>query len=475
MKLIFGKEKTISNKLKLTYKKRYIQNPSLTIMASFAAIILCGALLLCLAATSRTGEGMTFLDALFTATSCVCVTGLSVADPGTTFNIWGQLVMLFLIQGGGLGFMTIATGIISFRRKGISLRQRMLLKETFGNDALIDATNLTKRVLLFTLIFELIGAFLLFLAFLPSANWGKAAWYGIFHSISAFNNAGFDVLGNGNSLYAQQQNILLNLTMYFLIISGGLGFLTHSQLLSSFQQRKQYNSFSLSLKKNLSLQSKIILKTMLFLVFTGALTFLCLEYHNPTTIGDLSLGHKITTSFFQSITYRTAGFSTVNLAGAATASQFLAILFMFIGASPASTGGGIKTTTVFVLWLKLKATLQGDSDIHYQNRTIGTKTLSNAMTIIGLAGALVLFTTLLLTISEPRLPFMALLFEAVSAFSTTGLSLGITSELNSFSKGLLIASMFIGRVGLLTLLYAISDKDNPDNTLRYPTQELFVG
>lgn len=214
---------------------------------------------------------------------------------------------------------------------------------------------------------------------------------------------------------------------------------------------------------------------MVFLVFTGAFTFLCLEYHNPTTIGDLPLGHKITTAFFQSITYRTAGFSTVNLASAATASQFLAILFMFIGASPASTGGGIKTTTVFVLWLKLKATLQGDSDVRYQNRTIGTKTLSNAMTIMGLAGSLVLFTTLLLTISEPRLPFMALLFEAVSAFSTTGLSLGITPELNSFSKGLLIASMFIGRVGLLTLLYAISDKDNPDNTIKYPTQELSVG
>lgn len=475
MKLIFGAEKTISNKIKLTYKKRYIQNPSLTIMASFAAIILCGAFLLCLSATSRTGEGMSFLDALFTATSCVCVTGLSVADTGTTFNIWGQLTMILLIQAGGLGFMTIATGIISFRRKGISLRQRMLLKETFGNDALTDATNLTKRVLLFTLTFELIGAFFLFLAFLPSASWGEAAWYGIFHAVSAFNNAGFDVLGNGNSLYAQQQNILLNLTMYFLIISGGLGFLTHSQLLSSFQQRHRYQSLSLSLKKNLSLQSKINLKTMVFLVFTGAFTFLCLEYHNPTTIGDLPLGHKITTAFFQSITYRTAGFSTVNLASAATASQFLAILFMFIGASPASTGGGIKTTTVFVLWLKLKATLQGDSDVRYQNRTIGTKTLSNAMTIMGLAGSLVLFTTLLLTISEPRLPFMALLFEAVSAFSTTGLSLGITPELNSFSKGLLIASMFIGRVGLLTLLYAISDKDNPDNTIKYPTQELSVG
>lgn len=475
MKLIFGAEKTISNKIKLTYKKRYVQNPSLTIMASFAAIILCGAFLLCLSATSRTGQGMNFLDALFTATSCVCVTGLSVADTGTTFNIWGQITMLLLIQAGGLGFMTIATGLISFRRKGISLRQRMLLKETFGNDALTDATNLTKRVLLFTLTFELIGAFFLFFAFLPTTSVGEAAWFGLFHSVSAFNNAGFDVLGNGNSLYAQQQNILLNLTMYFLIISGGLGFLTHSQLLSSFQQRKQYHSLSLSLKKNLSLQSKIILKTMLFLVFTGAFTFLCLEYQNPTTIGDLPLGHKITTSFFQSITYRTAGFSTVNLAETATASQFLAILFMFIGASPASTGGGIKTTTVFVLWLKLKATLQGDSEVRYQNRTIGTNTLSNALTIMGLAGSLVLFTTLLLTISEPRLPFMALLFEAVSAFSTTGLSLGITPELNSFSKALLIASMFIGRVGFLTVLYAISDRDNPDNLLRYPTQELSVG
>lgn len=475
MKLILGSQKTIYNKIKLTYKKRYVQNPSLTIMASFAAIILLGAVILSASATSRSGTGMPFLDALFTATSCVCVTGLSVADTGTTFNLWGQLTMLLLIQAGGLGFMTIATGIISFRRKGISLRQRMLLKETFGNDALSDATNLTKRVLLFTLVFELIGAFFLFLSFLPGTSFGQAAWYGIFHSISAFNNAGFDVLGNGNSLYAQQQNILLNITMYFLIICGGLGFLTHSQLLSAWQQRKKYKSFSLALQKNLSLQSKIILKTMVFLVFTGAFTFLCLEYHNPTTIGELPLTHKITTSLFQSVTYRTAGFSTVNLAGAATASQLLAIFFMFIGASPASTGGGIKTTTIFVIWLKLKATLQGNSDVRYQNRTIGQKTISNALTIIGLAGFLVLFITLLLTISEPRLPFMALLFEAVSAFSTTGLSLGVTPELNSFSKLLLIASMFIGRVGFLTLLYAISDKDNPDNTLRYPTQELSVG
>ena len=475
MKLILGSQKTVYNKIKLTYKKRYVENPSLTIMASFAAIILLGALCLCLSVTSRTGEGMSFLDALFTATSCVCVTGLSVADTGATFNIWGQLTMLLLIQAGGLGFMTIATRLISFRRKGISLRQRMLLKETFGNDALTDATNLTKRVLLFTLAFELIGAVFLFLSFLPTTTPGQAAWYGIFHSVSAFNNAGFDILGNGNSLYAQQQNILLNITMYFLIISGGLGFLTHSQLLLAWQQRKKYGSLRLAMKKNLSLQSKIILKTMVFLVLTGALTFFCLEYENPATIGELPLTHKVTTSLFQSVTYRTAGFSTVNLAETATASQFLAILFMFIGASPASTGGGIKTTTVFVLWLKLKATLRGEDDVRYKNRTVGRRTLSNALTIIGLAGFLVLFTTLLLTISEPRIPFMALLFEAVSAFSTTGLSLGITPHLNSFSKMLLIASMFIGRVGFLTLLYAISDKDNPNNTIKYPIREISVG
>lgn len=475
MKLILGKEKTIYQKIKDNYQKRYIQNPSLVIMLSFAAIILAGAILLSLPQTSKSGQGMSFLDALFTATSCVCVTGLSVADTGTTFNLWGQLTMMLLIQAGGLGFMTIATGLISFRKKGLSLRQRMLLKETFGNDALVDATNLTKRILMFTLCFELAGAFFLFLSFLPTTSWYQAAWYGLFHAVSAFNNAGFDILGDGMSLYSQQQNILLNLVLCILIVGGGLGFLVHSQLLFTYQHRKEYPSFALACKNNLSLQSKIVLKTTFFLLLSGTILFFCLEYQNPETIGNLPLGHKAITALFQSVTYRTAGFSTVNLGDAVTATQFLAIIFMFIGASPASTGGGIKTTTIAVLLYKLRSTLQGDLETTYKQKTIGSKTIANALMILSLAGLLVLVTTVLLTISEPNIPFIALVFEAVSAFSTTGLSLGITADLNSFSKILLILSMFIGRIGLLTLIYAISDKDTPLRTIKYPTQEISVG
>lgn len=475
MKLIFGNEKTIYNKIKLTYKKGYQQNPGLIIMGTFAAIILAGALLLTMPFTNQSGVGLSFLDALFTATSCVCVTGLSVTDAGSAFNIWGQLTLLLMIQAGGLGFMTIATGLIAFRKKGVSLRQRMLLKETFGNDALEDATHLTKQILTFTLFFELTGALALFLSFLPVTSWDKAAWYGLFHSVSAFNNAGFDVLGNGNSLYAQQQNVPLNIILCLLIVGGGLGFLTHRQLLAAYRNRKQYDSLKQSFAKNLSLQSKIIIKTTLFLIFSGAFFFFCLEYNNPDTIGDLPLLHKITASFFQSITYRTAGFSTVNLVGAVTATQFIAILFMFVGAAPASTGGGVKVTTLTALWLKLKATLRGNTEVTYKNRTIGAKTIANAMMILTIGGLLVILTTALLTISEPHLPFMALLFEAVSAFSTTGLSLGITPELNGFSKLLLIFSMFIGRVGLLTLIYAMHDKDSPGKLIKYPTEEISVG
>ena len=260
-----------------------------------------------------------------------------------------------------------------------------------------------------------------------------------------------------------------------LIVCGGLGFLVHSQLLFIYQHRKEYPTFALACKKNLSLQSKIVLKTTFFLVVSGTLLFFCLEYHNPQTIGTLPLGHKAVTSLFQSITYRTAGFSTVNLGEAVTASQFIGIIFMFIGASPASTGGGIKTTTIAVLLYKLRSTFHGELETTYRQRTIGSKTIASALMIASLAGLLVLVTTALLTISEPDIPFIALLFEAVSAFSTTGLSLGITMELNAFSKILLILSMFIGRVGLLTLIYAISDRDTPLRTIKYPTQEISVG
>ncbi|WP_223595468.1 TrkH family potassium uptake protein [Neobacillus bataviensis] len=442
-------------------KKKFFDPPKILVLG-FAIIILIGALLLTLPSSTTDGKGLSFLNGLFTATSATCVTGLVVVDTGTTFTIFGQLVILFLIQVGGLGFMTFATLFAFLLGKRISLKERILLQESLNNLSMEGIVRLARRILIFTAVIEFVGALILAIRFSFDMPLGRAIYFGIFHSISNFNNAGFDLMGEFHSLTSYVDDPTVTLTVCALITLGGIGFIVMNEV---FEFRKS---------KRLSLHSKVVIMTSLFLLAVGTIGIFFLELTNEKTLKPLSLNGKVLGSLFQSVTARTAGANTLNIGDLTHTSLLLIIFLMFIGASPGSTGGGIKTTTFTTLIGAVWSQIRGKEDVIFYRQRIVYETIYKALTVTVSGLFLVMITTFILTITEQGKDFLMILFESTSAFATVGLSMGLTPELSSVGRGVIIFAMFAGRVGPLTIAFAVTMRRNPD-LFRYPKGKIMIG
>jgi trk system potassium uptake protein TrkH len=427
----------------------------------FAAIILVGALLLMLPISSTTGESLPFVDALFTATSATCVTGLIVVDTGTYYSTFGQVVIMLLIQTGGLGFMTVATLFsIVFKRK-ISLKDRLLLQEAMNQNTMEGIVRLIRKVLIYSLVIESSAALIFTIRWSFDMPFGRALYFGIFHGVSMFNNAGFDLFGHYQSLTHYVGDPIVNLVTMFLIVSGGLGFIVLSDLVDFRKNRK------------LSLHSKVVLTMTASLILVGALVIYIFEYTNPGTFQTLGWGEKIWASFFQSVSPRTAGANTVDLGSLRQATQFFMVILMFIGASPSSTGGGIKTTTFMILVGAVISMIRGRSDLVLFRHRLTQDRIFKAVTLTMLSLFLVIAVSMVLSTTESA-SFLSILFETTSAFGTVGLSVGLTGKLTIVGKFIISFTMFAGRLGPLTMAYALGPKKGKE-LYRHPEGKIIIG
>jgi len=434
-------------------------NPARLLATGFAAVIAFGTLLLTLPPATTDGRGLPVVDALFTATSATCVTGLTVFDVSAVLTTFGQVVLLLLIQAGGLGVMTVTTLFVYAIGRRISLRSDMTISESLGQPRLASTGRLVKDVALLTLVVESVGALILTVAFSGDFPLGRALYYGVFHSVSAFCNAGFSLFGP--NLLDYVTNVPVNLTTISLIVVGGLGFVVLSEILALRRGRR------------LSLHSRVVLKATAVLIVVGTLSVLAFEFANPATLGALSPGGKVLAALFQSVTPRTAGFNTVVVGSLLQPTLLILTILMFIGASPGSTGGGIKTTTFVTLLASVRSALRRREDVEMGERRLPHETTTKAWVITVLSAGLVL-TAILILLATEGAPLMDVTFEAVSAFGTVGLSTGLTPELTVAGRVLLSLVMYAGRVGPLTLAVALTRQDRPAGW-RLPEERVIVG
>lgn len=436
-------------------------SPPRILAGGFALIIFMGTLLLMLPIANTSGEALPFLDALFTATSATCVTGLVVVDTGTHFTIFGQIVIAVLIQIGGLGFMTMATLVALVFKRRITYKERLILQEAMNQTSVEGIVALIRKVIIYSLTIETVCAVLFAIRWAFDMPLGQALYFGIWHSISLFNNAGFDIFGDFRSLTGYVADPFINLISIFLIVTGGLGFVVLSDL-------AEYRS-----KRRLSLHSKVVLTATPALILVGMLVILIFEFSNPVTLGRLDGGGKLLASLFQSVATRTAGANTLDIANMEQATQFFMILLMFIGASPGSTGGGIKTTTFVLLLGAVWAMVRGREDIVFFRYRLEPERILKALSIVLLALFIVIGATMILSTTEDH-HFLMILFEATSAFGTVGLSMGLTQDLTDVGKMLIIMLMFIGRVGLITMAYALGRREGKE-LYRHPEGKMIIG
>ncbi len=440
-------------------------NPGQVLVLGFASVILIGAILLNLPIATQDGSSVGFINALFTATSAVCVTGLVVVDTGTYWTVFGKSIILLLIQIGGLGFMTMATSMAFLVGKRISLRSRLIMQEALNQFTISGIVRLTKYIIYTTLIIEGLGAVLLGFKFIPEYGWSTGIFYSIFHSISAFCNAGFDIVGHGRSLTPFVGNPLINLTIVMLITVGGIGF---TVIIDLFQR-------ATGKIKKVSLHTKFVLVVSAMLVASAFVMIFIFEFNNPNTLGGLNFGEKILAALFHAVTPRTAGFNTLPMDQLTVPTKFLTIIHMFIGGSPGSTAGGVKTTTMGLVILLIISVITGKEDIEFNKRRFQTATVMRALAILGIGLFIIITVTLFLSFTEPGLDFMDIFFEAISAFGTVGLSLGITSKLSIAGKIIITITMFFGRLGPLTIAMALARRQVKKQLYRYPEGRIMVG
>lgn len=437
--------------------------PTQVLALGFATIILIGTLLLMLPVATKSGERTDFLTALFTATSATCVTGLVVVDTKTYWSVFGQIVIMLLIQVGGLGIMTMSTLFALILGRKITFKERLVMQEAFNTNSLGGIVKFAKYILMVSFLFESIGAIMLTLRFLPQMGLKKAVYYGLFHSISAFNNAGFDLMGNFKSLTGYVSDWVVNLVVMGLIIFGGLGF----YVLLDIYEHRHFNKFTL--------HSKIVITITLLLIAIGTLLIFLFEYNNPKTLKPLDFPTKILAALFQAVTPRTAGFNTLSLSDMTIASKFLTIILMFIGASPAGTGGGIKTTTFAVILYTVLSVIKGEEETVLYKRTISRNIVYKAVAISFISVFIIFSVTMVLSITETS-NFLTILYETISAFGTVGLSLGLTPELSTVGKIIIIFTMYTGRVGPLTLALALAKRQRrPKPIIKYAEEKIMVG
>lgn len=439
--------------------------PAQIIILSFAAVILIGAFLLMLPISTQSGEATSFMNALFTSTSAVCVTGLVVVDTGTYWSVFGKSVILLLIQIGGLGFMTMTTSVAIILGKKIGLRNRMIMQEALNQFSISGVIRLTKYVVMATIAIEFIGAVLLSTRFIPLYGLKNGIYYSIFHAVSAFCNAGFDIFGNFSSLTAFAKDPVVNIVVIILIISGGLGFAVIADIFSG----KSFKKFSL--------HAKLVLTMTGALIVAGFVAIFALEFTNPDTIGTFTLGEKIVASLFHSVTPRTAGFNTLDLSKFTMPARLITMFLMFIGGSPGSTAGGLKTTTFGLMILSIVSVIRNTEEINFAHRRISKAVVSKALAVIFISSFWIVMMTFFLTVAESSHTFEAILFESLSAFGTVGLSMGITPTLTLAGKIIITIMMFFGRLGPLTIVIALNKRasNSKRDLIRYPEGKIIVG
>jgi potassium uptake protein, TrkH family len=456
-------------KISFKHRNNRILNldPTRIIVLSFAILIFVGAVLLTLPQASRDGKSIGFLNALFTATSASCVTGLVVVDTYNHWSLFGQLVVISLIQVGGLGIVTLASFFSILMGRKMSVRSMVLAQESINYFSFDSVLRMVKYIIIMTFGVELIGAALLSISFVPMFG-AKGLYLGLFHSISAFCNAGFDLMGiqgNGDfvSLTSFNNNPLVIYTIGALIVIGGLGFLVWRDL---FEYRKN---------KSLYLHTKVVLVISAILIVSGTILFFVFECGNPATMGKLDFWGKVNSAVFQSITPRTAGYNSLPLNDMNEISKFTTIILMFIGAAPGSTAGGIKVTTFGVILFAVISQIRGSNETTIFKRKVNSTIVFKALAITALSASLVFIVTSIMLAIENK-PFLNVLYEVTSAFGTVGLSTGLTPTLHSSSKLLLVLTMFLGRVGPVTFAIALSLRANrKDSAITFPEGKIVVG
>lgn len=443
-------------------------NQAKTLAVSFLLIILFGAGLLMLPIAHEPGVIITPLQAVFSATSATCVTGLMVVDPAAAYSLFGEIVLLCLIQLGGLGFMLFATSVLVLAGRRVSLRSRVLLHDTMSLPGLSGAVRNTLRFVLIAFGVEILGAMLLSIHFIPRLGAARGVYFAVFHAISAYCNAGIDLFSTAGSLTTFVDDPLVLLTFVGLIILGGLGFAVLADVLDKGRRPRRF-----------ALHTKIVLVTTVFLLVSGTLFFMLAEWNNPMTLGaGRGLGDKLLNAFFQSVTTRTAGFYSVSQSGLTDASKMVTTLLMFIGASPASTGGGVKTSTLFVLLAIIHSVLAGRDEVNAFGKRLPLVLIRTALSIFLLYLALLFGGSVLMGLLEqPRgFSMIDLVFEEVSALGTVGLTAANTPTLTRPSQIWLIVLMYFGRVGPLTMMLSITRRHTGYKTgVRYPEEEIIVG
>ena len=457
--------KTFSRLLEGLLRRRGL-NATRVVAISFALIILTGALLLTLPIASRDGESAGFFTGLFTATSATCVTGLILADTWIQWSLFGQVVVLLMIQMGGLGFMTVITLISFALHRRIGLSERLVMVSTFNLNDLDGVVRVVRHALMGTFLLEGIGAVILSWRMIPEFGLIGGIWRGVFHSVSAFCNAGFDLLGGKfgafTSVVGYNDDPFVLLTIAALIAIGGLGFFVWEDILRARSYRR------------LSPYSRLVLAMTAALILFGALFFFVEEYANPAVFGDMTLGQKIYNSIFQSVTLRTAGFDAIGQGGLSDSSKAFSSIWMLIGGSSGSTAGGLKTVTVAVLLLTLRARLTGKEQVTFRGRAVPYGQVLNALTLVLLMGLIFLVSSMVISTLE-GLPYVDCAFEVASAMGTVGLTTGITPSLSRISQSILILLMYTGRVGLLSFSIALAVRHGRPAKLKYPEMNVMIG
>ncbi|MCX5998290.1 MAG: TrkH family potassium uptake protein [Chloroflexi bacterium] len=433
----------------------------IVLLYGFIGIIALGTTLLVLPVSSKSGQFTFFLDALFTATSATCVTGLSTVDVGTHFSHFGQGVIAVLMQLGGFGFMASATILLIVLGRRIGLRERLLVMSSMSLERLGGALSLVKKIAIFTVLVEVVGGVVFFFRFWPGNSMGTAMWEAIFHSISAFNNAGLDIFGNYQSLSGYRTDAAVLLVTAALIILGGISFIVVADILSVRRFAR------------LSLDSKIVIVTTVILLALGTIVILVTEFSNPDTLGPLPWSYKLLNAFFHSVTPRTAGFASISIGGMADYSIFFIVILMFIGGASGSTAGGIKVNTFGMIAASVWSTINGREHPGAFGRRFKTDQIFRGLAVVMLSVGLVALVVLILTITE-NFSFIQLLFETVSAFGTVGLTAGITPDLSMTGQLIIIVTMLLGRLGPLTVALSLIQR-RQRSAYVYPEDEVRIG
>jgi trk system potassium uptake protein len=448
----------------MIFKKKTLNELQILILGFFV-IIFIGAILLSLPISSNRHTYTNFLDSIFVSTSATCVTGLVTVDTGTHWSYFGKSVILALIQIGGLGFMSFSTLIALALGRKITLRERMIIHQSINSFNLGGLVKMSKYILIFTFSIEAVGAAILSIQFIPQFGVYKGIFYSVFHSVSAFCNAGIDIIGSGSSLTTYYDNSTVILVIGFLVIIGGLGFYVWKELYSlrSFRQIKL-----------ISVNSKVCISVTSFLLIFGTILFFIFEFNNPETMGNMSLKNKLLSSFFASLSPRTAGFNSISIENMSGNSKFLTMIMMFIGGSPGSTAGGLKTTTFALIVMTAVSVIRGREETEIYKRTIRRDLVYKAIVILIIDLLILLISCMILGLTEHGKSMESIIFECVSAFGTAGLSLGITSSLSIIGKIVIIILMFFGRLGGLTIILAMTHRKVP-RSIKYPEGKILIG